>query len=63
VYNATDTATAIPGREGKFRIRGLSDGTYSVLFKGSNGYRDTTISNVNIAKGRETELPKVTLRK
>lgn len=63
VYNAFDTATAIPGREGKFRIRGLSDGTYSVLYKASNGYRDTTITNVNVAKGKESELPKVTLKK
>lgn len=63
VYNATDTATAIPDRDGEFKVRGLSDGVYSVLYQGANGYRDTTISNVSVSKGRDTELPSVVLRK
>jgi len=62
VYNATDTSTAIPDDDGEFRIRGLREGTYSVLYDGSNGYMDTVISNVELRRGRETELPEVVLR-
>lgn len=63
VYNASDTATAIPDKKGEFRIRGLAEGDYSVLYDGSNGYQDTTISNVKITKGRDTRLQAVTLKK
>lgn len=63
VYNSTDTAMAIPGREGEFKLRGLQPGTYSVLFDGSNGYRDTLINNVQVRKGEDTKLGKVVLKK
>jgi Domain of unknown function (DUF4382) len=63
IYNATDTATAIPGRDGEFKVRGLSDGVYSVWYQGSNGYRDTTINNVSVSKGREGRLPLIVMRK
>ena len=63
-YSGTDTATAIPETgNGEFKIRGLKTGTYSVSFKSSNGYRDTTITNVQVMKGNNTELPTVTLHK
>jgi hypothetical protein len=63
IYNATDTATAIPGRDGEFKVRGLSDGSYTVLYQGSNGYKDTTLNNVSVSKGKDTRLPGVVLRK
>lgn len=63
VYNATDTANAIPHPNGEFKIRGLKEGTYSVLFKGSNGYRDTTLLNVQLLKGVEKIIPPVILTK
>lgn len=63
VYNASDTATAIPDKKGEFRIRGLSEGNYTVLYDGNNGYVDTTILNVKITKGRDTKLQAVTLKK
>ena len=63
VYNATDTATAIPNKDGKFKVRGLSQGVYTVLYDGNNGYADTTITNVQVGKGKEKELATVTLRK
>ncbi len=63
VYNATDTANAIPHPNGVFKIRGLKEGTYSVLFKGSNGYRDTTLLNVQLLKGVEKIIPPVILTK
>ncbi len=63
VYNASDTATAIPDKKGGFRIRGLSEGDYTVLYDANNGYLDTTVTNVKIVKGREMKLPAVTLKK
>ncbi len=63
-YMGTDTATAIPETgDGEFKMRGLKAGSYSVSFKSSNGYKDTTINNVQVTNGRETELSTVTLHK
>jgi hypothetical protein len=64
VFNRTDTIYGVPNKEGYFKIRGITEGTYSINFKGSNGYRDTTINNIVLAKGKTFTLsPKVTLRK
>ena len=62
-YNNSDTATAIPDALGNFRIRGLSPGIYTVVFDGSNGYRDTALYNVQASRGRKTVLPEVVLKK
>lgn len=62
-YNATDTSYAIPWENGKYKITGLTPGTYTVLFDATvSSYRDTSISNVRISRERETELPAITLR-
>jgi hypothetical protein len=61
IFNATDSATAIPENDGEYKIRGLREGTYKIRFSGSNGYLDTTISNIQIRKGKETEIPTITL--
>ncbi|MES2006355.1 MAG: DUF4382 domain-containing protein [Bacteroidota bacterium] len=63
VFNATDTAYALPNKEGYFKLRGLKDGTYSVYFNGSNGYMDTTINNVVVKAPGETSVGVITLRK
>jgi hypothetical protein len=60
-YNNTDSATAIPEDEGEYKIRGLKEGTYNLLFKASNGYKDSLVSNVQVHKGVETKVPLVTL--
>jgi hypothetical protein len=60
-YNATDTAFALPQNEGEFKIRGLHAGTYSLFIDGINGYRDTTINNISVQRGRETELGTIQL--
>ncbi|HEY6956655.1 MAG TPA: DUF4382 domain-containing protein [Flavisolibacter sp.] len=60
--NATDSATALPESDGEYKIRGLAAGTYSVTLKGSNGYRDTTLTNLVVRDGQETHVPTVTLR-
>jgi hypothetical protein len=59
--NTTDSATAIPDKDGDYRIRGLRAGTYNVTFKGSNGYKDTTITNIQLHDGQETKIPTITL--
>ncbi|MBZ5855622.1 DUF4382 domain-containing protein [Flavihumibacter profundi] len=64
-FNSTDTAYALPDheREGEFKIRGLKEGTYSVLIAGKNGYQDSTINDVKVYNRRETELGKIILHK
>jgi hypothetical protein len=61
-FIGADTVTAIPGNDGEFKIVGLNAGTYSVLFDGNIGYRDTTINNIIVRTGEDTHLPTVTLR-
>ncbi len=60
-YNATDTAFARPEDEGEFKIRGLNEGTYSLNIEGRNGYRDTTINNIMVRRGGETDLGTIRL--
>ncbi|HET9744686.1 MAG TPA: DUF4382 domain-containing protein [Chitinophagaceae bacterium] len=60
--NGSDTATAIPEDDGDFKIVGLNAGIYSVLFDGTNGYRDTTVTNIIIKAGEDTHVPTITLR-
>ncbi len=52
---------ALPNREGKFKLRGLESGTYTVTVQGLAPYIDKVISNVVVTKGKETELGVITL--
>ena len=53
--STTDTvASAIPSATGSFTFRGLSAGSYSLNFDGMNGYRDTTLNNINVVVGAVT---------
>jgi hypothetical protein len=62
--SATDTATAIPDNsDGEYKICGLKEGTYNLLFKGYNGYKDTTVKNIQVIKSRETNVAAITLHK
>lgn len=63
VYNAQDTAYAIPFWNGQFKVRGLKEGTYSLFVNASNGYQDTTINNISVKRGKETTVDKITLHK
>ena len=63
VYNSTDTAYALPFPDGRFKVRGLNSGTYSVFVNAGNGYQDTTINNVAVTIGKETDLGTITLHK
>lgn len=61
LYNDTDTAYALPGWGGYFKIRGLQAGTYSLFVNASNGYQDTTITGIQVTAGKETMLDKIKL--
>jgi hypothetical protein len=63
VYNSSDTAYALPDKEGYFKVRGLSNGTYSVFVNASNGFLDATISNVVVTAPKETSVGVITLHK
>ena len=61
VFNSSDTAYAKPEDEGEFEIRGLAEASYSVLYKATAPYKDTTLTNIQVQKGMETKLPAITL--
>jgi Domain of unknown function (DUF4382) len=61
IFNATDSGFALPENDGKYKIRGLKTGVYQITFYGHNGYFDTTISNINVQRGRETDVQTITL--
>ncbi len=63
LFNATDTAYALPDREGRFKMRGLNDGTYSLFVNASNGYADTTLQNIKVAAPKETSVGSIVLHK
>lgn len=63
ILSGTDTAYAFPWRDGRFKVRGLESGTYSVYVNAGNGYKDTTISNVSVTVGKETDLGTIMLHK
>lgn len=56
-------AVALPNRDGRYKIRGLNEGTYNVSFEGIAPYINQAISNVVIYKGKTTKLEPVTLKK
>ena len=59
---ATDTlGTALTGLDGRFQISVLSAGTYQVLFDPPDAYRDTTLANVVVTAGHQTDVGDVSL--
>lgn len=57
----SDTATAIPENDGKFKIVGLRAGTYKVIYDGQNGYLDTVVNNVIVRNNEDTHVQLITL--
>jgi hypothetical protein len=61
--NGTDTASARPGKEGEFKIVGVKDATYKLLFQATaNNYIDSSIQ-VIVAGKKSISVPTVVLRK
>lgn len=63
LFNNTDTAYALPNKNGEFKMRGLKDGVYSLFINGSNGYSDTTINNIKVTTPKNTNIGVIELRK
>ena len=61
--NGTDTIYAIPFWSGQYQFRNVPAGTWSFTFKGTNGYQDTTISNIAVDSMKTVTLPQITLHK
>lgn len=61
--NGSDTLYAIPWYSGQYEIRNVPTGTWSLTFKGDNGYQDTTISNIAVDSMKVVQVPTVTLHK
>lgn len=61
VYNSTDTLSAIPNPDGFFKVRGLTQGAYTIFIDATAPYRDTTLNNITIATGRDTRIGTITL--
>lgn len=53
---------ALPNRDGRFMIRGLEEGTYTVLIEGNAPYQSQTLSNVDVTKGKLTKLETIILK-
>jgi len=57
-----DTLIAIPGHDGRFKIRGLMGTSADVFINATaNNYRDTTITNITLQRGAETDIGTVQL--
>jgi hypothetical protein len=61
--NGTDTLYAVPFWGGQYEFRNVPTGTWSLTFKGFNGFQDTTISNVTVDSMKVVHVPTVTLHK
>lgn len=59
----TDTLTAIPDRDGEFKIRGIKTSTATLIITPSNGYKDSVITNIQIRRGDDTDLGKIVLHR
>lgn len=63
LFNNTDTAYALPNKNGEFKMRGLKNGTYSLYVNASNNYKDTTITNIKVEAPKSTNVGVIELRK
>lgn len=63
LYNGTDTAYALPNRNGEFKMRGLKNGTYSLYINASNNYKDTSINNIVVQAPKNTSVGVIELKK
>jgi hypothetical protein len=63
VYNTTDTSYGMAERGGFYKVRGIKPGSYSVKFTAPGGYKDTTLTGLQLQAGVVTKIPNITLRK
>ena len=63
VYNSTDTSYGMAERGGFYKVRGIKPGTYNIKFTAQGGYKDTTLTGLQLQAGVVTKIPNLTLRK
>ncbi|WP_436490715.1 DUF4382 domain-containing protein [Chitinophaga sp. ARDCPP14] len=65
IYNSSsDTLYALPWRSGEYKVRGLKVGDdWNVFVNASNGYKDTTVTGVKVARGKDTRIGNIQLHK
>lgn len=57
-----DTLIAMPNRDGRFKIRGIRGTSATILINATGGnYRDTTLTNVTLQRGTETDIGTIRL--
>lgn len=70
VFSSTDTSYALPNPDGKFKVRGLKDGTYTLLIHSLrqdslgvaiNPYKDSTINNIIIKNANSVSVRNIVL--
>jgi hypothetical protein len=61
--DGTDTLYAIPWWSGQYQFRNVPTGTWSLTFKGDDGYQDTTINNIVVDSTKVVNVPTITLHK
>jgi len=63
ISNSTGfTGVALPNQEGKFKLRGLDEGTYTITFEGIAPYTSKTVSTIAVTKGKTTNVGTTTLQ-
>lgn len=63
VIAGTDTLLAVTDNDdGDFKIRGIRSSTVKLVVIPSNGYRDSTINNIQLSPGRDTKLGDIVVR-
>lgn len=55
------SGVALPNLEGKFKLRGLDEGTYTITFEGIAPFVNKTISTITVTKGKTTSVGVTTL--
>ena len=56
-----DSITTAPGPDGAFTLAALPEGTYDVSVDVVSGFRDTTITGVQVVRQQTTQLGTITL--
>lgn len=63
IFNSIDSAIAIAEKSGEYKIRGLKEGTYKIIFSGNTGWVSQTITDIKVVKDKEIKIQDVTLRR
>lgn len=63
IFNNKDTAIAMPGMTGDFKMRGLKPGRYTVMIGSLNNYKPVVVPNITVDATKQTDLGTIRLKK